>query len=29
MSPFDYFLLFTAIGVLGQLYFPSESDLGE
>lgn len=29
MSPIDYFLLFTSLGVLAQLYFPSESDLND
>lgn len=27
MSPIDYFLLFTSLGILAQLYFPSENDL--
>ena len=29
MSPIDYFLLFTSLGVLAQFYFPSESDLND
>jgi hypothetical protein len=29
MTPIDYFLLFTSLGVLAQFYFPSEGDLSD